>query len=99
MQNVTIHDLRAVATIKEIADAFGVSHPAVLSWERKGKIPYAQLYRYDNKKLPNKSREALYLHNKALAYKLENGETPVDKWREIRDNKRAENRAKREASQ
>jgi len=68
MDNIDIKDLREVATLHQIGEAFGVSHEAVRLWEVSGKIPEKQLYRYSKGLLPDGKAKALKLYKRALKH-------------------------------
>jgi len=74
MENVTINDLREVATLQEIGDAFGVSAVAVKYWEQKGDIPDRQRYRYSAGLLPDGKAKALKIYKRALKHMRTRGE-------------------------
>ncbi len=66
MDNINISDLREVATLQEIGDAFGVTHEAVRKWELSGSIPDQWLYRYSKGLLPGGKKKALAIYRRAL---------------------------------
>ena len=76
MRNITLRDLTAVASFREIAAAFGAkSHSNVSYWLSQGDdIPAKIRMDYADKKLPNNSRDAQNLYRRCLKHLRENHE-------------------------
>ncbi len=67
MDKININDLRAVATLREIGEAFGCTPQNVQYWVKvRGSIPGEYLYRYEKGLLPDGKKKALALYKRAL---------------------------------
>lgn len=67
MDNIKLQDLRSIATLKEVGEAFGVSISQVKQWEvLHDDIPPKYRWLYHKGELPDGKKKALALYKRAL---------------------------------